>query len=269
VWYTGLFGVTLGVPPDYVASNEASRFWVIKPGRPATAKLPIFTTPRDGLNLIDFRLVHPRFRHLEQREHFERIWDNIPAPFHVVCPLRQPLPFFPQACQTTPADLAEQARDNPLLADRLVPCTTAAFFYFADPAWMGLIDMFRLYGRSRVFFAGSSFNDHGEAPPYTFEELLDFVRDKQRFQFHMVVTDELYEACGAFSSHTQVRLPMPHEPPALVMIRKGSVSPEWLAAATGYVVRPLDSMTTASRPAGMTDAALRAGLERLAAVTRA
>jgi hypothetical protein len=95
------------------------------------------------------------------------------------------------------------------------------------------------------------------------DELVEHCEVRPDLPFDLVVTDRLLESCGGFSSHSLVRLPLTGEPPALVMLRWGSVSPQWLEEATGFEVRVLDSATQASRPPGVTDEQLRAAFTEL------
>jgi hypothetical protein len=110
---------------------------------------------------------------------------------------------------------------------------------------------------------GSSFNDHGQLPPFTTEELVRQCRERPELPFELVVSDPLLEACGGYSSHTLARLSVVDEPPALVMLRWGSISPGWLAESTGFEVRVLDWVSRASRPEGVTDEQLRAAFTEL------
>jgi hypothetical protein len=137
-------------------------------------------------------------------------------------------------------------------------------FWMEDPAWEDLAVRLEVASPSRSWMAGSSFNDHGRPPPFTVDELVAHCETRTDLPFDLVVTDRLLEECGGFSSHTLVRLPLADEEPALVMLRWGSVSPDWLREATGLDVRVLDSVSHASRPAGVTDDDLRRAFELLA-----
>ncbi len=137
-------------------------------------------------------------------------------------------------------------------------------FWMADPAWEDLAVRLEVASPPRSWMAGSSFNDHGEPPPFTRDQLVAASDRRPDLPFDLVVTDHLLESCGGFSSHTIVRLPLIDEPPALVMLRWGSVSPEWLREVTGHDVRVLDSVSVASRPPGTTDDELRRAFEAFA-----
>jgi len=262
-FYGGLYGIVRAVRPAWDEHEDAETYWRAKPGRPRWSKVPLFMKPQDALRLIDFRLVHPDYRHLERRELFVRLYESHGAPIHVIAPLKEPLRFLHPAFKTNREDLARQAQGDVMAWDRVVAHTTACFFWMADPMWESLATLANLYSGPRVFYGVSSFNEHGKHPPYTFVELLAQVEAGGACQFELVINDDLYEKTGAFSSHTQVRLPMVGEAPELIVVRRGSVGPEWLAASTGYPVRVLDSAGVASRRPGLTDADLQAGLERL------
>ncbi|MCL4396077.1 MAG: hypothetical protein M1482_14965 [Chloroflexi bacterium] len=262
-FYGGLYGIVKRVQPEWEAGpGGADTYWQVKAGRPRWSKVPLLIQPKDALRLIDFRLVHPQFQHLRKREHFERLYASHGAPLHVIAPLKEPLPFLHSAFKTSNADLREQAVDKVLTSDRLLPCTTAAFFWMTDPAWEQLAHLLGLYSKRRVFYGVSSFNEHGEQPQYTFDELSRVLERPGAPCVDLVINDEPYENTGAFSSHTQVRLPLSHEAPELIVFRRGAIGPEWLATSTGYPVRVLESASIASRSPGLTDDDLQCRLER-------
>ncbi|MHB8574832.1 MAG: hypothetical protein ACYDCQ_05815 [Dehalococcoidia bacterium] len=219
--------------------------------------------PRDALRFIDFTLVHPDFRRLARRETFEWLWASHGGPLHVIAPLKQPLRFLHPAFVTDADDLRQQVSAQCETADRVVSCATASFFWMPDSVWERLATLIALYSPPRTCIGVSSFNDHGEQPPYTYAGLIDDVARRGDVLFDAVLNDERYERMGAFSSHTQVRLPLVGESPELVVVRRGSVSHSWLATASGYPVRVLDSAGVASRYPGLTDEELRVRLEAL------
>lgn len=133
----------------------------------------------------------------------------------------------------------------------------------ADPAWEDLAVRLEVSSPPCTWMAGSSFNDHGEQPPFTLDELITHCAGCEALPFDLIVTDTLLESCRGFGSHTLVRVPLFDGPPALVMLRWGSVSPSWLEETTGLDVRVLDSVSYASRPAGLSDADLRHAFEDL------
>ena len=264
-FYVGLFGIGQAIRPAWLGHDDAETYWRVKVGRPRWAKVPLFSKPSHALRLIDFGLVHPAFRHLARREAFERLWTGHGAPLHVIAPVRQPLRFLDPAVVTFHEDLVQHVTDDVDPRERVIAPATACFFWIADPMWDTVVTLAGLYSPPRVCFGASSLNDHGEQPPYTMAELRTFIDGRSTLPFDLVITDELYERSGAFSSHTQVRLPLVGEPAELIVVRRGCVSAEWLAESTGYPVRVMASAAIASRQAGLTDRELRARLEQFRA----
>lgn len=264
-FYVGLFGLGQALRPAWLGHADAETYWRVKTGRPRWAKVPLFCQPHRALRLLDFRLVHPAFRHLARREHFERLWSSHGVPLHVIAPVRQPLRFLDPALVTSAADLRHQATGLAAPASQPLPPATVCCFWVADPLWEAVVSLATLYSPARVCFGASSLNDHGEAPPYTLADLHAFLTRRAPLPVALVITDELYERAGAFSSHTQVRLPFVDEPPALVVVRRGCLGADWLAEATGYPVRVLPQAGLASRHEGLSDATLRRRLEQLGA----
>lgn len=262
-FYIGLFTIMRVVGPPWRDPTRSAMFWTVKRNRPGWSKLPMFVRPSSALRLADFGRVHPCLRDLRRRERFETLWGH-GAPLHVIVPLRSPLRHLPPALVTSSDDLTASSIAAPVTADRRIDWATASMFWMADPAWQDLAVRLEVNTPPRSWMAGSSFNDHGEPPPFTLDELVAHCKARRDLPFDLIVTDTLLESCGGFSSHSLVRLPMINEPPALVMLRWGSVSPSWLQEATGLEVRVLDSVTQASRPAGVSDDDLRHAYEDLA-----
>jgi hypothetical protein len=261
-FYMGLFTILRIIGPPWRDRGESATFWTVKRGRPTWSKLPVFIRPARAVRLIDWPAVHPAFRRLHHRERFEALWAH-GAPLHVVAPLRAPQRYLPDAIVTSPGDLADAATGVAALGDRRLDSPTASFFWMSDPAWQDLAVRLEVACPPRSWLVGSSFNDHGAPPPFTLEELVGACRLRPDLPFELIVSDPLLDACGGYSSHTLVRLPLADEPPALVLLRWGSVSPQWLAESTGLEVRVLDSVSHASRPAGVTDKQLQAAFMEL------
>jgi hypothetical protein len=262
-FYMGLFTIMRVIGPPWRDRGESASFWSVKRGRPSWSKLPVFMRPARALRVVDWDSVHPRFRVLRRREPFEALWSH-GAPLHVVAPVRPPQRYLPDAIVTSPDDLGDSARAVASLRDRRIARPTASLFWMADPAWRDLSVRLEVACAPRSWLVGSSFNDHGQQPPFTLEELAEHCEVRRDLPFDLVVTDQLLESCRGFSSHSLVRLPLTGEPPALVMLRWGSVSPRWLEDVSGFPVRVLDSVTAASRPAGVTDEQLKAAFTALA-----
>jgi hypothetical protein len=261
-FYLGLFTIVRLVRPPWREARPAA-FATVKPARPPWSKLPMVAAPRHSVRLVDAATVHPAFRHLVRREAWEGVWSSVGAPLHVIAPVRRPARFLPPSIVTDPADLEAQA-----VGDRLLPVATAAFFWFDDPCWRDLADTVARRAPRRSFLAGTSFNASGEQPPYTLEELDAALAARADLPVDVVVHDEVIEAAGVFGSHTMVRLPLGHEPPALVVTRDGSVGAEWITEATGFAVLRLGSTATASRRDGFDAAAIERNARALAGSSR-
>jgi hypothetical protein len=250
LFYLGLYTAVRTLRPADFAGESAEYFWRVKPDRPRWSKLPLVIRPRDSVRLVDFSKVHPTFQHFRRREAWAALWEAHGAPLHVIAPLR-PLRLLNDAFQTTPGDLLDQAAANPAAADRALEHATASMFWMEDPDWHDLALRVGLYSAPNTFFGGTSFNDHGEHPPYTFQELDAYLRGRDDIPFEFVITDDWFEGAGIHSSHTMVRLPLRDEPPEWVMTRRGSVSPEFIAECTGHPVRALATTASASSQPGL------------------
>jgi len=255
-FYMGLFTIMQLVGPPHRGGGRAELFWQVKRNRPDWSKLPVFIRPRDALRLIDWAPVHPAFR-FRRRERFEALWAH-GAPMHVIAPLRDGLRTVNPSLITTADEAAAAA------PDRRVARRTAAMFWMQDPAWARLADALVRGAPRRRYLVGSSFNDHGEHPPYTLDELFAHTARRGDLPYGFVIDDPLLARCGGFSSHSLVRLPLLDETPELVMLRRGTVSPGWLTESTGLAVRTLASTTVASRRQDTTDTSLRTAFEELA-----
>jgi hypothetical protein len=258
-FYMGMFTIMQAVGPPNRQAATGELFWQVKRERPIWSKLPVFLRPRDALRLIDFGAVHPEFRHrLRTREAFTRLWSH-GAPMHVVAPLRDGLRTVNSVLVATPDEAAAAS------ADRRTEQRTAAMFWMQDAAWAALADALARRCPPRRFLVGSSFNDHGEHPPYTLAELFAATAKRSDLAYGFVIHDPLLESCAGHSSHSLVRLPQIADEPVLHMLRQGSVSPSWLHETTGFAVEKLASATMAVRRTGISDGDLRSAFEQLAA----
>ena len=259
LFYLGLYTAVKTLrPPQFEAG--AGYFWTVKPSRPVWSKLPMVIRPRDSIQLADFSWVHPAFQDLKQRERWAALWVDHGAPLHVIAPVRK-LRLVHPAFQTSPEDLRGQATANPAAADRVLPCPTASFFWMEDPDWHDLALRVGIHTLPNTYFGGTSFNDHGEHPPYTFAELERYIARRPDIPFDLVISDDWFERAGIHSSHTMIRIPLRDEPPEFVMTRRGSVSPEFIERVTGRPVRALASTATASSQPGLAERDLEHRLE--------
>ena len=262
LFYLGLFTLVKVLRPEWHEGDGAEVFWRAKPDRPRWSKLPLVIRPQDSVRLVDFARVHPRFAGLATRERWASLWEKHGAPLHIIAPLREPQRFLHDAFRTRPEDLAAQALSNPIANDRSLTCATASMFWMEDPDWHDLALRVVLQSPPRSFLGGTSFNDHGEHPPYTYAELRTFLAGRDDIPFELIITDPWFEEAGIHSSHTMVRLPLSDEPAELVMTRRGSVSPAFLESVTGFPVRALRSTASASSRPGLSETELE---RRLAA----
>ena len=241
-FYIGLFVVVKLLRPAW-READGGLFWRVKPGRPEWSKLPMLALPRHSVLLVDRAALHPEVRHLARRPRWEHLWRDVGAPLHVIAPMRRPARHVHPALVTTPDDAVAVA------PDRQVSSTTAAFFWFDDPAWQDLAERAARAAPPHTYLGGTSFNEHGVQPPYTLEELQ---RSTPKEPVVAVVHDPVLERAGVFSSHTMVRLPLVGEEPSLVITREGSVGAAWVEDALGLPVRRLASTASASRRPGTT-----------------
>ena len=259
-FYGGLYGVIKGIRrPADDHPDDAEVYWQIKPDRPRSSKLPMFIRPADAMPLVDFEALHPEFRHLSDRARFEALWASHGGPVHFIVPLRDQLPELHPAFQTSTEGILRAAKGE--AGSRAPARVTASLMWMADAAWEGLAARLDALSDEPTYYGVSSFNDHGEHPPYTYAELVAFLDRKSDLPVDLIVNDEIFEASGAFSSHTQVRLPLVGEAAELILVRRGGMSPAWLTECTGYPVRSLEDAPQATRPEGLEDTDLQRRLE--------
>lgn len=220
--------------------NDA-KFWRIKEGRPSSAKVPFMVTPRMIPNFVDFDKLHPAFHHLRDREARERLYSH---PMHVIWPVNDNPKIHRGAFVTTAEDSEKKPEDQRVRFD-----TVCIFVPGSDPDWRYIGERAGQYNPHAIFGV-TSFNLHGELPPFNDDELLAYLekRGPKDLEFDFFVHDPIAKGSGLKSSHTQVRLPMWGEPPELVLVRKGPVGPEDITAWTGYKVR-VPASVASSKPA--------------------
>jgi len=225
VVYGGIWAVFKGVKRR---SLGARFFQEAKPGRPPESKVPMVVPPEEMLQFIDWSRVHPDFRSLRWRANFVKLWTTHGAPLHIIAPVKKNLWALPDEFKTTPEDFSARYPEA-----KPVNCPTAAFYWREDPYWRHFATLSACYMRTETYLGVSSFNPHGEEPPYTFEELKEQVK-MGRIPFEVIVRDDLFEESGAFSSHTQMRLPLVGGDPEFVVLRLGSFSPDGFTRITGF-----------------------------------
>lgn len=224
--------------------NSWRGFSLLKPTRQPHDKIPIFISPKDFHQVVDFDAMHSRFaRFLKDRERREKLWRE-GVVCHLVAPVPQDAEYIHPILVTTPEDLKKANKPE----EQMVNVNTASVFWWHDPDWQEIVDIVTRYNPFGI--AGiSSFNDHGEPPAYVFDEVPEFVRLKGRCPIDFVVRDEIGESVGVRSSHPQYRIPLRDEAPEWIVIRHGSISIEgWLKAIDSpFEARVLPTATVAAR----------------------
>lgn len=225
--FGGVWGGFKGVKRG--AQNEGF-FTRVKPGRPKEAKVAMMIPPSDAIQLVDWPSVHPEFQHLGDHERFRDLWSTNEAYLHVIAPIRPSLRTLPEIFETTPEDFRSRYPNlDPLNV------STACFFWREDPYLRHFATLVKRLSHAAVHIGVSSLNRHKERPPYLYEELVDQIRDGRTdpATIHLIVRDSIYERYEAFGSHTQLRLPLRGETPALKVIRIGTLSPKGFEDKTG------------------------------------
>lgn len=242
----GLYGVAGMVADPRTARNPegAEIFFRAKTNRDPHAKVPIFITPKDMYRVIDFDEMNPKFAKLfSNREWRENLWRN-GVSFHIVFPVPRDAHYIHPVLITTPEDL--KCANKP--EEQMVPVDTVSAFWWHDPDWQRTAYRAAIYNPFGL--AGiSSFNEHGQQPAYTFDEVIQFIYQTGKCPFDMVVRDPVGESIGVKSSHPQYRVPLKGEPDEWIVIRHGSISIErWLKAVDSpFIAKKLATATVAAR----------------------
>lgn len=244
----GLYGLSVVVddPRRKKNPNAADAFFAAKKGRDPHVKIPIFMSPKDMYTVADWEAVHPEFaKFLNDRKRREKLWYNGVA-FHIVLPLAKDARYVNDVLVTTPDDLRHANKPK----EQMVDINTVSAFWWHDPDWQEIADRVTSYNPFGI--AGiSSFNEHGQQPAYTFDEVVKFIYETGKCPFDLVVRDEVGEAVGVRSSHPQYRVPLKGEEPEWVVIRHGSIDIDrWLKVVDSpFPARKLRSATVAVRAA--------------------
>jgi len=193
---------------------------------------------------IDWEAMHPEFaKYLRARERRERLWKDGVA-FHLVVPVSPSAHYIHGVFITTPEDLRHTKKPE----EQMVDINTVSAFWWHDPDWEDIADMVKRYNPFGI--AGiSSFNEHGQQPAYTFDEVVKFIYDTGKCPFDMVVRDEIGETIGVRSSHSQYRVPLRGEPAEWIVVRRGAIDTDrWLEAIDSpFPARKLSTTTVAVR----------------------
>ncbi|MBI2019091.1 hypothetical protein HYS95_00290 [Candidatus Daviesbacteria bacterium] len=242
----GLYGVAgmVADPRTKRNSEGAEIFFRAKTNRDPHAKVPIFITPRDMHQVIDFDAMHPKFAKLfSNREWRENLWRN-GVSFHIVFPVPKDAHYIHPVLITTPEDLKHANKPE----EQMVSVNTVSAFWWHDPDWQRIA--YRAASYNPFGFAGiSSFNEHKQAPAWIFNDLSTFIHQTGKCPFDMVVRDEIGEPVSVRSSHPQYRVPLKGEQAEWIVIRHGSISIDrWLkAVGSPFPARRLATATVAAR----------------------
>lgn len=242
----GLYGLSVVVddPRRKKNPNTADAFFAAKSGRDPHAKIPIFMPPKDMYLVADRDVMHPEFaKYLGDREKREKLWESGVA-FHLVLPVPKNAHYVNEVLITTPDDLKYARKPE----EQMVNVNTVSAFWWHDPDWEEIADMVKKYNPFGI--AGiSSFNEHGQQPAYTFDEVIKFIYETGKCPFDMVVRDEIGEPIGVKSSHPQYRVPLKGEKAEWIVVRHGAIDiDKWLKAVDSpFPARKLSTATVAVR----------------------
>lgn len=239
----GVMGIMIAIndprdPRD--GRDNWKKFWEVKKGRGQVDKVPMLMLPKYDYTIVDFDKLHPDYRYLKDPQERHKFFGSLPL--HVILPFRESVKNVNRNAFVT---TSEESKKKP--ADQHVQVSTICiYFQGGDKVWEDIAEKAKHYN-PYVHFGISSLNDHGEHSPYDFDELIEYVKRKQRVDFEFVVRDPIVAKHKIRSSMTQVRLPLKDETPEIRIIRKGPVSAEMIAELTGHPVRILESAKFAGR----------------------
>lgn len=240
----GLYGLSAIVEsPSVNPQARGSRaFFEAKSGRKETDKVPVFGIPESLKQLMDIDLIHPEFRMVLDDPDY--IW-KLGNALHIIAPIRKDSRIDP-VFVTTPEIAKEKGLPNQKV-------NTASFFWWDDPDGYKIAR--RISELSPEGIGGiSSFNEHGEAPAWNLDGVIDFVSKKGIAPFDMVVTDSIAEPIGIRSSFDQVGIPTIYDDPVWKFYREGPLNKERFVGDLnkkygtdfGYVIMPTAKVASRS-----------------------
>lgn len=231
----GVMGFMVAVNCDQSKKdNNWEKFWEVKRGRISTDKVPIMMLPEDQDKIVDFDELHSDYSDLKDPKKRQKFFGTLP--FHAILPLRDDVKDINREAFVTEAGGSNKKP------------TVCLYFQGGDRVWENIAQLTKSINPDvQVHLGISSFNDHGEPPPYDFDELLTYIVVKQRMDFEFVVRDPIAARHGIRSSHTQIRLPLIGEQPHIIVVRKGPVSADTISKYTGYTVKISENAKFASR----------------------
>jgi hypothetical protein len=249
-FHAGRFGLVRG----YESRSLTVRAHQSHASRLPVAESALLLSPREAIPLIAADWVHPSF---QLPDDYQSLFASISAPLQVVVPLRG----FGRSDRAR-ADEPAAEGDGAEPASLAETTDAVAMLWMHDLAWVAFTDLLAMYAAPERYYIFTPLDQPGGQPIFTLEELLQGARRYGRAPFDLVVHDPAFEATGAVSMHTRIRLPAPDEEPALILLRQGSVSADWLAEATGRPVTLAPASDAARRAGSQSDSDLRLRLDR-------
>lgn len=223
---------------------NSKKFWRVKDGRPAEAKVPFMSTPEEIHKFVDFNKLHPNFRHLRNQSAREQLYSY---PIHIIWPVRNNKKIDQDSFVTTSEDSKKKPPDQHVEFD-----TVCIFVPGSDPDWLHVGYRATSYN-PHALLGVTSFNAHGELPPFNDEELAIYMikryETEGELDFDFFVNDPIAKKSRVRSSHTQARLPLVGEEPTIKIVRRGPVGARDMENYTGYRVVDLVSAGLSSRAA--------------------
>ena len=207
--------------PEFKESYQA--FFRAKSGRSELDRIPLQTPPKYLLEYMDITKVHPDFRrYFNTREAREDFW-RIGIAIHILGPVKENSPKIHEILTTT----SEVWQKKQAPKDQWRNYPTASFFWWHDPDWENIANIMERKNPDSVMGI-SSFNEHGEAPAWSFQDVLEFIKAKMIVPFQLVVTDPIGENVGVKSSFAQLQVPSLDDKPEWVIYRDGPNDPDVL-----------------------------------------
>lgn len=230
----GVFGLLSEVKNELKANNAGREFWLLKRGRSRVNKVPIICRPESAGNLIAVSKLNKEVgRVISDGKKRKGFWGRLPL--HVIAPVVDRLPLIhPETFITTPKESSMKGLES-------VPESTICLYFQHDDDWDALTRGVELRAPFSLFGV-SSFNLSGEHPPYNFWELVAYLAGHHELAKSVVgiAYDPATWSCDIASSQTQIRLPLKHEGPVLIITRPGPVSAKMIEEQTGFAVRILE-----------------------------
>ncbi|MBI2028142.1 MAG: hypothetical protein HYT07_00900 [Candidatus Levybacteria bacterium] len=236
----GVVGLMIAVGDKRLGGNAWKTFWEVKKGRAPEDKVPFMMLPEDHDKVVDFTKIHEDFQFLKDAEARKKFFGALP--FHTILPIREDNESLNRnAFVTTPEETLKKPADQ-----RLSESTVCIYWQGGDTDWRRIAELAKKINPD-VYLGITSLNEHGKPSPWNFSELLKHIEDGRGKELNHIVQDPVIAKADIKSSHTQVRVPLKGEKPAIIIVRKGPISADTINKFTGFPVRTLESAKLASR----------------------